>query len=111
MRDFWGSLVTFSECFTERAFKCVKNIIKQLVQTEKKKIHSNSQIFILDQVLIVERYSDSATSTSIPPGKAPLSQRTVSSLAGPAPPPGTWRPVRLQPAGRGRSCRRPTTSR
>lgn len=50
-------------------------------------------------------------STPIPPGKAPLSQRNVSSLAGPVPPPGTWRPVRLQQAGRGRSCKRPTATR
>lgn len=49
-------------------------------------------------------------STSIPPGKEPLSQRTVSSLGGTAPPPGTWHHVRLQPAGRGHSCRRPTTT-
>lgn len=50
-------------------------------------------------------------SASIPPGKAPLSQRTVSSLAEHAPLPGTWHPVRLQPAGRGRSYRRPTRTR
>lgn len=48
---------------------------------------------------------------SIPPGKAPLSQRTVSSLAEHAPLPGTWHPVHLQPAGRGRSCRHPTRTR
>lgn len=50
-------------------------------------------------------------STSVPPGKAPLSQRTASGPAGIAPRPGTWRPVPLRPAGRGRSCRRPTETR
>lgn len=49
--------------------------------------------------------------TTLPPGKAPLSQRSVRSLAGPSPPPGTWRPVHLQPAGTSRSCRRPTGTR
>lgn len=53
----------------------------------------------------------STPSTRIPPGKAPLSQRTVGILAGCAPPPGTWRPVHPRPAGRGRSCRRPTATR
>lgn len=43
----------------------------------------------------------------LPPGTAPLSRRTVSSLSGVSPPPGTWRPVPLQLAGRGHSCRRP----
>lgn len=47
-------------------------------------------------------------STFLPPGMAPLSQRTGSSPAGPAPPPGTWHPVPRRPAGRGHSCRRPT---
>ena len=51
------------------------------------------------------------TSTSIPPGKAPHFQRTASSPAGLVPPPGTWHPGRLLPAGRGHSCKRPTVTR
>lgn len=51
------------------------------------------------------------SSRSIPPGKVRLSQRTAGSGAGLAPPPGTWRPGPLRPAGRGRSCKRPTATR
>lgn len=51
------------------------------------------------------------SSIKIPPGKAPLSQRTVGSLGGSAPPPGTWHLVPLRRVGRGHSCRCPTVAR
>lgn len=47
----------------------------------------------------------------LPPGKAPLSQRTASIPARSSPPPRIWHPGLPPPAGRGHSCGRPTRSR
>lgn len=43
----------------------------------------------------------------IPPGKEPLSQRTVGTLGAASPPPKTWHHAHQQQVGKGRSSKRP----
>lgn len=96
--DVWSGHVKKSDFLIEKISK------------KKQTLNTLETLLLVSGQTIMSFFNFSTLSISLLPGKAPLSQRTVRSPAGPAPPPGTWRPVHLQLAGRGHSCRHPTAT-